>query len=639
MWGEIMVERFSYVVVGNGIAGITAAETLRAEDALADIAVIADNPLPMYNRPLLKDFLAGRVSEEKLWMRPRSFYQNHQIRFFMERVVDIEVDQHTIHLQSGQQVGYHRLLLATGARARRLSRPGANLAGVTTLRTVADYQRVLNYLGYVRRVVVTGGGPLALESVEVLHQRGFQVTHLLRHSTLWSEVLDKTASALVLQQEWRDGVDVRIEEDITEIVGKNGHVTGVMTTKGALIPCEMVVVAIGIEPELDYIQESGISIGQGVKVDGSMRTNAPDIYAAGDVAEVTSAESGQTHIIGQWYPALQQGRAAAYSMLDILDTSRLAHPETGSGAYVNAVTTMSLYRIDFAAVGSTKMPPDGQVYREIVAGPKAYAYRKVLLKDGVPAGMFSLGEHTDVLAFKRAIDHHVNLIPIATHVFADNFKLTDWLDRQKVPTPILAVSKVRSAARTQPLVLARTSTKSQFIQLRNTKEQFNERGERNITATGSSINPYTLPVVSVSWPAETNPTQAFLVPELPATLIGEDQKGEVIKREYSDPLWVETPLSPTKVLTIGREPNAALFINHHAVSRRHAEITHANGCFLLRDLGSRSGTFLNDNRLEPHRVHILHLHDQIRIGTVMVYRLQVRPVDVTGEALQHPKNG
>jgi len=634
-----MVERFSYVVVGNGIAGITAAETLRAEDTLADIAVIADNPLPVYNRPLLKDFLAGSISEEKLWMRPRSFYRDHQIHYFMERVVDIEVDQHCVHLQSGQQVGYHRLLLATGARARNLSRPGANLAGVTTLRTVADYQRVLNYLGYVRRVVVTGGGPLALESVEALHQRGFQVSHLLRHSSLWSEVLDKTASDLVLQQEWRDGVDVRIEEDIAEIVGKNGHVTGVMTTKGALIPCEMVVVAIGIEPELDYIQESGISIGQGVKVDGSMRTNAPDIYAAGDIAEVTSAESGQTHIFGQWYPALQQGRAAAYSMLDILDTSRLAHPETGSGAYVNAVTTMSLYRIDFAAVGSTKMPPDGQDYREIVAGPKAYAYRKVLLKDGVPAGMFSLGEHTDVLAFKRAIDHHVNLIPIATHLFADNFKLTDWLDRQKVPTPILAVSKVRSAARTKPLVLARTCTKSQFIQVSNTKKQFNEQEERNITATGSSINPYTLPVVSVSWPAETNPTQAFLVPVLPATLVGEDQSGEVIKREYSDPLWVETPLSPTKVLTIGREPNAALFINHHAVSRRHAEITYANGCFMLRDLGSRNGTFLNDNRLEPHSLHILKLHDQIRIGTVMVYRLQVRPVDETGEALRHPKNG
>src|SRR6266704_3065123 len=487
-----MLKQFSYVVVGNGIAGITAVETLRAEDDSADIAVIADNPLPVYNRPMLKDFLAGRVSEDKLWMRPKSFYQDQQVHFFTGRVIDIEVDQHTIHLQNGKQVGYHRLLLATGARARHLSCPGANLVGVTTLRTVADYQNVLNYLGHVRRVVVIGSGPLAVESVEVLFQKGYQVTHLLRHSTLWPKVLDKTASDLVLQQEWRDGVDVRIEEDIAEIVGRNSHVTGVMTTKGALIPCDMVVVAIGIEPELDYLQESGIAFGRGVKVDGSMRTNAPDIYAAGDVAEVTNEETGQAHVIGHWYPALQQGRAAAYSMLDILDTSRFAHPVTGSGAYVHSINALSLYKIDFAAVGSTKMPQDGQGYQEIVVGPKAHAYRKVLLKEGVPVGMFSLGEHTDVLAFKRAIDHRVNLIPIATHLFAGSFKLTDWLDRQKVPTPILAVSKVSGATRTNPLTLTRTPIKkNQFIQVRPIKKQYNEQEERNTTATARSINPYT----------------------------------------------------------------------------------------------------------------------------------------------------
>ena len=127
-----MVNRFSYVVVGNGIAGITAVETLRAEDDSADIGVIDDNPLPLYNRPMLKDFLAGRVSEDKLWMRATGFYQAQQVHFFIGRVIDIKVDQHTIHLQNGQQIGYHRLLLATGARARHLTCPGANLVGVTT---------------------------------------------------------------------------------------------------------------------------------------------------------------------------------------------------------------------------------------------------------------------------------------------------------------------------------------------------------------------------------------------------------------------------------------------------------------------------------------------------------------------------
>ncbi len=584
-----MLKQFSYVVVGNGIAGITAVETLRAEDDSADIAVIADNPLPVYNRPLLKDFLAGSVSEDKLWMRPKSFYQDQQVHFFTGRVIDIEVDQHTIHLQNGKQVGYHRLLLATGARARHLSCPGANLVGVTTLRTVADYQNVLNYLGHVRRVVVIGSGPLAVESVEVLFQKGYQVTHLLRHSTLWPKVLDKTASDLVLQQEWRDGVDVRIEEDIAEIVGRNSHVTGVMTTKGALIPCDMVVVAIGIEPELDYLQESGIAFGRGVKVDGSMRTNAPDIYAAGDV------------------------RAAAYSMLDILDTSRFAHPVTGSGAYVHSIHSMSLYKIDFAAVGSTTMPRDEQGYQEIVVGPKAHAYHKVLLKDGVPTGMFSLAR-----------------------LFADDFKLTDWLDLQKVPTPVLAVSKTKSATRAKPMPFQRTPiSKSHLIQATFNEQQLKEQEEGNTTPTVANTNPYILPIVTLPRPTEINPTKAFLVPVLPAALTGEYQAAKVTGHECIDPLWMETPLSQTKALTIGREPDATLFIDHHIVSRRHAMITYANGCYLLRDLGSRNGTFLNDKRLEPFRVHILHPHDKIRIGTTMSYRLQIRPIDQAEETLKH----
>src|SRR5215470_8679522 len=188
-----MVKRFTYVVVGNGIAGTTAVETLRAEDDLADIGVIADNPMPLYNRPLLKDFLAGRVSEEKLWIRSKSFYQDQMGHFITGRVIDIKVDQHTIYLQDGQQIGYGQLLLATGARARQLSCPGANLVGVTTLRTVEDYKKVLNYLDNVRRVVVVGNGPMAVESVEALFQRGYQVTHLLRQSVLWHEVLDRTA--------------------------------------------------------------------------------------------------------------------------------------------------------------------------------------------------------------------------------------------------------------------------------------------------------------------------------------------------------------------------------------------------------------------------------------------------------------
>ena len=619
-----MVKQFSYVVVGNGIAGITAVETLRTEDDSADIAVVADIPLPLYNRPLLKEFLAGRVSEDKLWMRPESFYRDQMVHFISGRVIDIEVDQHTIHLQSGEQIGYHCLLLATGARARQLACPGANLVGVTTLRTVDDYKKVLNYLRYVRRVAVIGSGPLAVESVEVFSQKGYQVTHILRHSTLWPEVLDKTASDLILQQEWRDGVDIHIEEDISEIIGRSGHVTGIMTTKGTFIPCDMVLVAIGITSEMDYLQGRGIDFRRGIKVDESMRTNAPDIYAAGDVAEITNTASGQADVIGHWYPALQQGRAAAYSMLDILDTSRFAHPINGSEAYAQPIHSMSLYTFDFTAVGSTRLLQEGQGYQEIVAGPKAQTYRKVLLKNGVPLGIFSLGKQVDMLAFKRAIDHRVNLAPIAARIFDEDFKFTDWLDRQKVPTPVLAVSKTRHATRTRPMRSQRVShSKNQYAQATYNEQQFKRQEEGNMTPT-TNTNPYLLPIVTLPEPPEINSAKAFLVPVIPDNLTGEDQAAPTTRGECIDPLWMETPLSQTQALTIGREPDAILCINHQIVSRRHAMITYTNGCYLLRDLGSRNGTFLNNRRLEPYSVHTLQAHDKIRIGTAMSYSLQYR---------------
>src|SRR6266849_7753512 len=355
--GFSMSEQFSYLIIGNGIAGVTAAEILRNEDSAADITVIANDPFPVYYRPALKDYLAGRVREDKLWARPNSFYQDHRIRFLSDRVVGIQAGQHTIQLQSGGQVAYGRLLLANGARASRLTCPGIELAGATTLRTVADYQAVLSRLSGVRRVVVSGSGTLALETIETLRHRGYQITHLIRSKLLWSEVLDQTASDLVLQQEQRDGVDVRLEEEIAEIRGskdpqsRSQQVREVVTTSGARIPCEMIIIAIGVEPNSDFVKRSGIICGRGLKVDIAMRTSAPDIYAAGDVLETTDALTGRTRVVGQWYPAIQQARAAAYSMLSLLDTQQ---PFSALSFY-NATF---LYGLAFASVGLTKVPKE-----------------------------------------------------------------------------------------------------------------------------------------------------------------------------------------------------------------------------------------------------------------------------------------
>lgn len=559
-----MAEQSLYLIIGNGIAGATAAELLREEDAAAAIMVVADDPFPVYYRPALKDYLAGRVREDKLWARSTSYYQDHNIHYTSDRVVKIQPGQHLVQLQSGRQLGYTRLLLAHGASAARLRCPGLDLKGVTTLRSVADYQAVQGELATARSVVVTGSGTLALETIETLRHRGYQVTHLIRRHTLWSEVLDATASDLVLQQERRDGVEVRLEEEIAEIVGKQGHVTGVVTTRGAQIACDVVIIAIGIEPNLDFVKSSGIACGRGIKVDGMMRTNAPDIFAAGDVLETTDMTTGKTRVIGQWYPAIQQARAAAYSMLDLLDTKRPFRP----GTFYNATF---LYGLDFASVGLTNAPG----YKELVADPQPRTYRKVLLKDGVPVGMLSLGNRRQALAFKRAIDHQVNLSPVVSRLFADDFKLDDWLDSQGVPSPLLGASREGD-----------TSIE------RAVRAEAGETQARGVTM----IQPQSL-------------SEAWLVP---ATSPDEGVK------------LPETLLSQIRIITVGRHAGAHLLIDHGSISRRHAEIGYNNGQYVLHDLGSTNGTFVNGKRMEAGGVHVLRPDDRLRFGTIATFTFTIR---------------
>lgn len=566
-------EQTSYVIIGNGIAGITAAETLRSEDSAAAITIIADDPFPVYYRPALKDYLAGRVQESKLWARSTDFYQQQKIGFLQERVVAIQPNQHSIYLQSGRNVPYSHLLLTPGTRASWLTCPGVDLVGVTTLRTVADYQRVLSRLSGVRRVVVSGSGTLALETIETLRHRGYQVTHLVRSKLLWSEILDQTASDLVLQQEQRDNVDVRLEEEIGEIRGSKDLQSGfqqvreVVTTSGARIPCELVIIAIGVEPNIDFVKRSGIICGRGLKVDTAMRTSAADIYAAGDVLETTDSLTGRTRVIGQWYPAIQQARAAAYSMLSLLDTQQPFSAFT----FYNATF---LYGLAFASVGLTKVPKQSKGYLEIIADPQPRLYRKIILKDGIPVGMLALGDRNGTMAIKRAIDHRINLSALERQLTDPSFKLNEWLDRQDVPPPILGV---RRAGDSDVHTIAYTGTHYPTL----------------ITESHTYTEGWLVPIAN--------------------------------ERSPMTPM-VEVRLSQTKVMAVGRKEGAYLCLDHPSVSREHAEIRYANGQYILRNLSRTSRTYVNDVALEPGSASIPKPNDRIQFGKTTTFLFEERPI-------------
>ena len=572
----------SFVIIGNGIAGMTAAEVLRAEDAGCSITMVADDPYPVYYRPALKDYLGGRLPEEKLWARPSTYYREQRIRFVPGRVMALDRQQHIAHLHNGKRLTYDRLLLANGARPRTLSCPGLDLAGVSTLRTIADYQEILRRLPQVNRVVVVGSGTLALESAETLRHRGYEVTHLLRGKTLWSEVLDPVASDMVLQEERRDGIDVRLGEEVREIVGRNGQVSAVITSGGERITCELALIAIGIEPLIDFIRAGGIACERGVKVDSGMRTSDPHIYAAGDVIETSDEYTGRARVLGQWMPAIQQAQVAAYNMLGLLSPQHPFYPGSPHSphamrsAYMNYYNATLLYGLDFVSVGMTTRP-NAPGYKELVAEAQARNYRKVILKQGVIVGALLLGQRANALAFKRAIDHRVNLASVAERLFQDDFDLDDWLDQRSIAAPVLNIAK-NAGSESYTRALVDTPSLS---------------GEEYASST------------------VTRDFDAFLAPvshpKIPLTT-GELQLNKG---------------GPGAVVSVGRQAGVTLLLEHPSVSRLHAEITCDNGVYTLRDKGSSNGTFVNNEALEAGKVWTLRHHDRLRFGDAE-FRFELR---------------
>ena len=573
----MMRKPHSYVIIGNGIAGVTAAEILREYDQASTITMIADDPFPAYYRPALKDFLGGRLPEEKLWVRPATFYQERRLRFLPARVMSLDPAQHTLSLHNGAAIHYDTLLLANGARARTLACPGLHLAGVSTLRTVADYQEILHRLENVQRVVVCGSGTLALESAETLRHRGYNVTHLLRGKHFWSEVLDPVASDMVLQEERRDGIEVRCEEEIAKILGDQGQVSGVLTTRGEHIPCELVLIAIGIEPLIDFIQAGGIACGRGVKVDETMRTSMADIYAAGDVIETVDRLSGRTRVLGQWFPAIQQAQIAAYNMLAASGRASIAGPSSATfGQFYNATF---LYGLDFVSIGLTTCPA-ASGFQELVAAPQARSYRKVILSCGQAAGALLLGDRRQALAFKRAIDHQVNLASVAHQLFAEDFDLDRWLSKQGIPGPLLTLPAMS---------MSDLATASQEPAA-GTRALVPEGGTRRLLSQGGEA--YFVPI--------PHPRVHVLVKE--TRIPGEDEG---------------------QVMTIGRQVGVSWLIDHGSVSRLHAEVTWVDGAWVLRDIGSTNGTFVNGSLLPRGRTYQLHPQDEVRFGDVR-FRFEVR---------------
>lgn len=303
-----------YVIVGSGAAGIAAVEILREIDARAKITLVTADRDGYYSRPGLAYLLTGHLPEKQLFPLTAREYTQLRLETIHDYALAVDADEHRLLLERHGSIEYERLLLAVGAQANMPALEGIDLEGVVKLDTLSDARRILKLARKSQRAVVIGGGITAIELAEGLAAQGVETHYFLRRERYWPGVLDPQESGLVERRLEMEGIRIHYHTEIERINGKRGKVSGVETTSGTQIDCQMVAVAIGIRPRLELARSSGLKIDRGILVDEQLRTSAEDVFAAGDVAQVFDAGRGEFLLDSLWWPAVEQGRIAGRNM-------------------------------------------------------------------------------------------------------------------------------------------------------------------------------------------------------------------------------------------------------------------------------------------------------------------------------------
>ena len=563
----------NHVIIGDGPAGIRAAQIIRERDQEATITVLSSDVSPHYYRAALTNYLIGQLRDDDLWGVAPDFYFRHRIGHFHCRVVGVDTARATVQLENGQVVPYDTLLLAAGSSPTRLTVPGADLPGVVTFRSLQDARHLVDLLPDIRQAVITGAGTLGLEWVQGLRHKGVEVTYILRDRLFMPRILDATASEIVFRKLRAAGVTLVLEDEIAAIQPWQGWAGQVVTKVGRQIPCQLVGAAIGVRPNTTFLLGSAIKTDQGVLTDEYLQTSVPNVFAAGDIAQVRDPRLQQYRPpLGLWQPARDQGGVAGRNMA-------AGRPERvyDPGAFYTAT---HLYKLGFAAVGETNLR--GADIETVTFHPEPDTYQKVVLRGSQVIGALMIGPRKNARVFKMLIDRALDVSAIRPRLLDPHFDLVGWTRQQ------LATSEARRVFHTG--VAARLP------------------GDRAaLGGTDLAVDPQLATAPHFAAPA--------LTPKLAARLVYEGHEFAVRAE------------GPTLV---GRELTCDIVLANTSVSRRHAEIVAGPGGYAIRDLGSANGTWVGLTRVQGEQGQPLQTDDMLRLGEVyLTFTLSARAADTS----------
>jgi NADPH-dependent 2,4-dienoyl-CoA reductase/sulfur reductase-like enzyme len=311
------VKTSKYIILGGGmVAGYAARQFAELGLRPGDLTILsADTSIPYERPPLSKTFLAGKDTEESIRINPEEFYRDHGIDVRLEtEVKSVSPTEKHIELSSGEQVGFEKLIIATGARPRTLNVPGSGLDGIYYLRTLRDSVRIRERSGSAKQAVVVGGGFIGMEVASVLAQKGVETVMVLREDRIWQRFFSPEMSGFFEGYYTARGVRFLKAADVAEIRG-SGAVSSIVLASGQTLPCDMLVAGIGVVPATDRLANSGIETDNGVLVNEYLESSRSNIYAAGDVANYRDVLFGGRRRVEHWDNAVSQGQHCARALL------------------------------------------------------------------------------------------------------------------------------------------------------------------------------------------------------------------------------------------------------------------------------------------------------------------------------------
>jgi nitrite reductase (NADH) large subunit len=374
------------IIIGGGIAGISAIKAIREIDSEIEIHMITNEKFYPYNRLRLTKGLFGNLSEEAILLQKKEWYEANGVNLHIDKeVIGIDVEKQEVMLNDKSTLSFSKLLVASGAHNFTPPIDGIDKDNVYTIRHIEDAWNVKDIILKKRNPLIIGGGIQGLETAWELSQHGEEIVIAELQSRLMPMQLDVKASKILQNIIESFNIKVYLETQIHKIIGEKG-VNGVIRGDGSQINCDMVVYNTGIRPNINYIKDSSIKFNKGVIVNNKMQTSSPNIYAAGDVAEF------ENHISGLWNIAIEQGKTAGYNMIGKEETYKKIVP----------VTTLNAFKISLFSMGNVDERKCD--YSLVEDGKDCSSYKRIFINEEKIVGAIVIGDTKKSPILKSAIE-------------------------------------------------------------------------------------------------------------------------------------------------------------------------------------------------------------------------------------------